>query len=87
MKDRATREDPKHRTFSYRIEASRPHVIRSMLDEVGVVVIQADPTERDTPEGKVVGAGFPVLIVTGWVAREEEFAAKVVELLNGAGLL
>ena len=74
--------EPK-RSFSVTVE-TRSGNIRSMIDDERAVVIHADPLTRKTTTGSRVSMGFPVLVVSGWVADAEEFARKVAALLEEA---
>jgi hypothetical protein len=74
------------RTFSVKVER-RSRVAADMIDrEAGAVVIHADPLETKTAEGARVQMGFPILVVTGWVAEPEAFAAQVAKLIEDAGI-
>jgi hypothetical protein len=79
-------ESEPRRTFSVKVE-KRSACIQALLDERGVVVIHADPLSRPDPDGgQRISMGFPVLMVSGWVAEPEAFAAKIAELLAEAQL-
>lgn len=48
-------------------------------------IIHVDPVERENPDlpgSKIIGCGFPVLAVSGWVAGKEAFAERVATLLT-----
>lgn len=85
MTSTISRDEPS-RAFSVRVE-TRKGVIRSNVDADSIVIIDADPIQRDNPDGSTsISVGFPVLLVSGWVAEPEQFAAKVAALLQGARL-
>lgn len=78
------------RTFSTTLE-KRTRTILDMVDQgqEGAVIIHADPVHTKSPTGERISVGFPVLVVTGWVAEAARFAARVAELLamDEAGLI
>ncbi len=79
---------PDARTYTSRAE-TRPGVIRHMLpgDDEITFVIHADPKHTPLPNGgRRTSIGFPILIVTGWVANAEAIAAKIATVLTEAGL-
>lgn len=71
------------RTFSVTLE-TRKGTLRDLVDRPeGVAMIHADPMERKMEDGSTrISMGFPVLLVTSWVAEPEEFARKVAKLLE-----
>jgi hypothetical protein len=77
-----TEADWPPQTYSVRVE-TRKAVVQHMLDEEQWIIISVDPSERATPGGTTIRMGFPALIVTGWVAEPEQFAAAVAALLTG----
>lgn len=73
-------------TFSVSCE-QRIGIARGMLPEPdeATYVIRVDPLETPQPGGgSSIRMGFPVLVVTGWVAEPEAFAKRVAELLQEA---
>lgn len=52
-------------------------------DRPPFVRVEVDPTETVVPGGVRIGVGFPVLEIAGVVKDGDQFARRIVDLLNG----
>ena len=76
------------RTFTARAETRRG-VITHMLPEDGepIWVVQVEPLTRADPGGGTrTSVGFPICVLTGWVAEPEKIAQRIAEILTEARL-
>ena len=70
------------RTYSVRHETRRD-VLRAMMDDEEAWVVCIDPATKSNGDGTTsTTIGFPVLVLTGWVAEPEHIATLIAAALQ-----